>query len=100
MCEISYLDSNKAKRAIEALKKIGTKIQTKRDFSIHHVDRYPISNKGEYRKLYRGLSPDTELFEIKLPADARIFYFDIESKRTFYVVAITHNHLETDKVRH
>jgi hypothetical protein len=40
-----------------------------------------------------------DLREIKLQQSARIFYFDIEPERTFYIVAITENHLETDKVR-
>ncbi len=54
---------------------------------------------SEYKKLYRGIAEGIELKEIKLQQTARIFYFDIEPERTFYVVAITENHLETDKVR-
>ena len=55
--------------------------------------------EGEYKKLFKGLEDDIELKEIKLQQSARVFYFDIEPERTFYVVAITDNHLETDKVR-
>ena len=99
MCEISELDKNKAKKAVETFKKIGTKIRSKADFQKESIDRLPVKNSGEYKKLYRGLEEDIELKEIKLQQDARIFYFDIESKRILYVVAITQNHLETDKVR-
>ena len=99
MCEISELNSNKARKAVETFKKIGTKICSEADFQKHSVDRIPIRCEGEYKKLYRGLSPDIDLKEIKLQQDARIFYFDIEPERTFYVVAITQNHLETNKVR-
>jgi len=100
MCEISELTSNKARKALETFKTIGTKIHSEADFQRYHVDRIPVWRGGDYKKLYRGLGDDIDLKEIKLQDDARIFYFDIEDKRTFYVVAITQNHLETDKVRH
>ena len=99
MCEISALNSNKAKKAVETLKTIGTKIRSEADFKKHYVDRMPVRREGDYKKLYRGLKDDIDLKEIKLQQEARIFYFDIEPERTFYVVAITQNHLETDKVR-
>lgn len=63
------------------------------------MDRIPVRCDGEYKKLYRDIAEGIELKEIKLQQRARIFYFDIEPERTFYVVAITENHLETDKVR-
>jgi hypothetical protein len=99
MCEISELTSNKARKALETFKTIGTKIHSEADFQRYHVDRIPVRREGDYRKLYRRLGDDIDLKEIKLQDGARIFYFDIEDKRTFYVVAITQNHLETDKVR-
>lgn len=99
MCEISELNSNKAKKAIETFKTIGTKIRSKADFGKQAIDRIPVIYEGEYKKLFRGLSEDIDLKEIKLQQDARIFYFDIEPKRTLYVVAITQNHLETKQVR-
>ena len=99
MCEIKELDSNKAKKAIAVLKTIGTDVFSTSDFPRHNLDRIPIKRAGEYLKLYNRLGDDIEIREIKLQAEARIFYFDIESQRTFYVVAITQNHLETDKVR-
>lgn len=101
MCEISELTSNKARKALETFKTIGTKIHSEADFQRYHVDRIPVRHgEDDYKKLYRRLGVDIDLKEIKLQQDARIFYFDIEDKRTFYVVAITQNHLETDKVRH
>ncbi|MGD0576629.1 MAG: hypothetical protein ABSA74_00955 [Candidatus Staskawiczbacteria bacterium] len=99
MCEISELNSNKAKKAIETFKIIGTKIHSEADFKKYSIDRIPVHRSGEYNKLYKGLASDIDLKEIKLQEKARIFYFDIESERTFYVVAITQNHLETDKIR-
>ncbi|GEM_PF-2960077 len=99
MCGIADLNGNKARKAVETFKKIGTKIRSTTDYQRHSVDRIPVKYEGEYKKLYNGLPQEAELNEIKLQQDARIFYFDIEPERTFYVVAITQNHLETDKVR-
>jgi len=99
MCELAQLGNNKAKRAIENLKTIGTKIRSTADYQRHNVDRIPVRFEGEYKKLFKGLEDDIELKELKLQQSARVFYFDIEPERTFYVVAITDNHLETDKVR-
>ncbi len=99
MCELTQLNNNKAKRAIETLKTIGTKVRSTADYQRHSVDRIPVRCEGEYKKLFKGLEDDIELKEIKLQQSARVFYFDIEPERTFYVVAITDNHLETDKVR-
>lgn len=99
MCEIALLDSNKGRKAVDVLKKVGTKISSEADYQRNSVDRIPVRREGEYLKLYRGLGDDIDLKEIKLQQNARIFYFDIEPERKFYVVAITQNHLETDKVR-
>lgn len=99
MCELSLLGNNKAKKAIETLKTIGTKVCSSADFQRHSIDQIPVRREGEYKKLFNGLRDDIDLKEIKLQQDARVFYFDIEPERTFYVVAITENHLETDKVR-
>ncbi len=99
LCEIKNLNSNKARKAVETFKIIGTKVRSEADFQRYHIDRLPIDRKREYLKLYNGLKDDIDLKEIKLQQDARIFYFDIEPERTLYVVAITQNHFETDKVR-
>jgi len=97
MCEIANLSSNKARKTIDILKTIGMKIHSVADFKINNIDRLPVHRNGEYKMLYNGLSKDIELKEIKLQQKARMFYFDIEDQRTFYVVAIRENHLETDK---
>ena len=99
MCGISELNGSKSRKAIKIFKTVGTKIRSEADFQRYSIDRIPVFRKGEYKKLYRGLGEDINLKEIKLQPPARIFYFDVESKRTFYVVAVTQRHLETDKVR-
>lgn|SRR3989338_6646719 len=99
MCQLSDLSGNKPRKAIEVLKKIGTKVCCQADFQTENIDRIPIRREGAYKQLYNRLNDDIDLKEIKLQQDARIFYFDIESERTLYIVAITENHLETGKVR-
>lgn len=99
MCEISQLTGNKGRKAIEIFKTIGTKIRSEADFQRYSVDRLPVRCEGEYRKLFNGLRDDIELKEIKLQQSGRIFYFDIETNKMLYVVAITENHLETGKTR-
>ena len=101
MCELSQLNNNKARRLIEILKTIGTKVRSEIDYQRCSIHRTPIRRAGEYKKLFNGLyEDDIELKEIRLQQDARLFYFDIEPKSTLYVVAITNNHFETKKVRH
>lgn len=99
MCELSILGNNKGKRIVESLKKIGTKVRCSADFQRENIDRIPVRCEGDYKRLFNGLESDIELKELKLQEKARLFYFDIEPKRTLYVVAITENHLETGKVR-
>lgn len=99
LCEIKALAGNKGKKAIEILKTIGTKVRSTADFAKHNIDRIPVVRTGEYLKLFSGLEEDIELKEAKLQSTGRIFYFDLEPKRMFFVVAIRENHFETDKVR-
>jgi hypothetical protein len=98
-CELSLLVGNKPKKVVESLKKIGTLVPSTADFQRQSIDRTAVRNQGAYRRLFRGFEDDIELKELKLQQSARIFYFDIEPKRTMYVVAITNNHLETNQVR-
>ncbi len=91
-----------AKKALVVLNIIGTKVRSTGDLNgdiFGKEVKKKITRKGEYLKLYQGLSKDTELREIKLSDEARLFYFDIESAKTFYVVVIATGHLETNKNR-
>lgn len=99
LCEIDLLDSNKAKKALNLFKTVGTQVCSPADFKKYSIDRIPVVRKGEYLKLYNRLGEDIEIKETKLQQNARIFYFDIEPERMLYVVAIKQNHFETDKVR-
>lgn len=96
ICELKELEKNRSQECIRVLKRISK--ATLGNLREQNVDHLPIANSGEYKKLhYRLPSPDTEIFEHKLQADSRIFYFTISNR--FYVVAIKNSHFETDKVR-
>lgn len=99
LCELKCLGKNKAKKALEIIKEIGTKVCCSTDFQRYSIDRIPVDNSGDYRRLFNKIPEDAELKEIKLQEDARIFYYDLEPERKFFIVAITENHFETDKVR-
>ncbi|MFA5880381.1 MAG: hypothetical protein WC860_09495 [Candidatus Margulisiibacteriota bacterium] len=99
LCEIQHLEKNKARRSLEIIKEIGTKICCSADFKKFNIEIKHIDRSGEYLKLYNRLSPDIEINEIKVQHDARIFYFDIESEKKLYIVAIKENHFEVGKVR-
>ncbi len=99
MCELSVLTKNKGTKALTILKEIGMKVFSRSDFQRNNIPTKSIANKGAYKPLYNRLGQDTEVREMFLQGDGRIFYFDIESERALYIVAITENHLETDKVR-
>lgn len=99
LCEISFLQKSNAKKALNVLKNIGTKVCSKTDFNKNNLKIKKIINNGEYKRLYNSLSPDTEISEITLSDTSRIFYYDIESEKTLYIIAIKENHFETDKNR-
>lgn len=96
-CEISILEKNRAKKALENFKIIGRCYDfpslMKQNINIKKVK--PI---GDYRKLFKnGITEDTTLREHKIQGDARLFYFIAE--KIFFIIAITNNHYETDKHR-
>jgi len=99
LCEIDYLPKGKDRKALKILKEIGTKIFTKADFQRNKIRNEAVAYTGDYKKLYNKFDEGIEIRELFLSETARIFYFDIEPDRVLYVVAITQNHYETDKVR-
>ena len=65
-----------------------------------------VMNQGDYCRLYRGLSDDIEIKEIKCrredrrhperEVDFRLFFYTLEDKRTFYILAIRQSHYDID----
>jgi len=98
-CEIDLLGKNKGNKALSILKEIGTKVYTRADFQRNNIRNEGVDNSGDYKKLYNKLDKSIEIRELFLQSTGRIFYFDIEPERVLYVVAITENHYEIDKVR-
>ncbi len=99
LCEIDILGKNKGNKALSTLREIGTKVYTRADFQRNYIRNESVANAGDYKKLYNRLDQGIEIRELFLQGTGRIFYFDIEPERVLYVVAITENHYETDKVK-
>jgi hypothetical protein len=95
LCEIDLLDKNKPKECIKVFKRASQASLGK--LNEKNIDRIPIKNSGEYKKLFNRLTNEVSLYEHKVQNTARIFYF--VSAHEFHVIAITNNHFETDKVR-
>jgi len=98
-CEINVLGKNKGNKALSILRDIGTKVCTRADFQKNSIKNQRVDNSGDYKKLYSKIDEGIEIRELFLQGTGRIFYFDIEPERTLYVVAVTENHYETNKVR-
>ncbi|MFA5095325.1 MAG: hypothetical protein WC447_01525 [Candidatus Paceibacterota bacterium] len=98
-CEIDILGKNKGNKALSILREIGTKVYTRADFQRNNIRNESVENSGDYKKLYSKIDEGIEIRELFLQSTGRIFYFDIEPKRILYVVAITENHYETNKIR-
>ena len=99
LCEIQHLEKNKGKKALEILRKIGTKVYSTADFQKLGIKSDGVQQLGEYKKIYRGIADGVEIRELFLSQTARIFYFDIEPESKLYVVAIRQNHFEVGNTR-
>lgn len=95
LCEIKILEKNRAKQCLQDLRMIG-KCNTN-SLCGNGIDILSVCNQGDYSKLFNKLPPDIKLKEHKIQGDGRIFYFI--SRNLFHIVAITNNHLETNKHR-
>ena len=64
----------------------------------HRGAKYkPVDWDGEYKKIYKSLPKDVQLFEIKIGKDQRVFFYTVD--RYFFIIAITEKHYETKKNR-
>ena len=99
LCQIKFLAKNKGNEALLTLVDIGTNVYTRADFQKNNIKNHSVSNSGDYKKLYNKLDQGIEIRELFLQNTGRIFYFYIEPERVLYVVAITENHYETDKIK-
>jgi len=96
LCEIKDLIKNRGKAGLDAIKRIGQ--STFRSLYNNGINFWPVENRGVYSKLFSKLpSPDIDMKEHKLQGESRIFFF-IENVN-FNIVAITNDHLETNKHR-
>ena len=96
-CEISILEKNRARKTLENFKVIG-KCYDYPSLERQNIDITKVKPAGEYLRLFKnGITEDMTLREHKIQGKARLFYFIAE--KVFFVIAITNNHLETNKHR-
>lgn len=97
ICEIKLL-GKKSKSALEKIKLIG---QSKRSNLLSNgVKLYPVYNSGDYKKLFGNNLPEEyfdSLKEHKFGGTCRIFC--VLEGNICNIIAITFNHLETNKHR-
>ena len=102
-CEVDDLDNKLAKKALKAIRDVGTNIRKESDFSVHlpKLIVKSVLDQGDYRVLFRGIRdslPDIEMKELKIENDSgRLFFYVVD--RIFHIVAIRKNHYDTDKTR-
>ncbi len=91
-CGIDNIDQKRARKALKLLRDVGVGIRSEADFEGFKIK--PISAKGDYKKLYKGLPWDIEIKELFIDSDkGRIFYFTVQ--RILYLVSITDAHYNT-----
>lgn len=96
VCEILHIYNSSNKKIVINLKQIGQLFSID-DLHSQNIISKPVEKAGDYKKLFNGLDLQTKLKEIILSGTDRMFYFTIINR--FYIVAITHTHLETKKNR-
>ena len=99
-CQLDGMEGKMAKKAMRMVRDVGIHIKSESDFQKHlpKLEVVSISDNGNYRKLYKGLTdlPDVEIKEIKIDRDkGRLFFFLID--RIFHIIAIRDSHYEIDK---
>jgi hypothetical protein len=103
-CQMDSMSGQNARATLKVFKDVGLYYTDEKNYwskagpiEIKHIVR-----GGDYGDLYRNLSEDTELKEIKYKhdrkeIDIRLFFFTLEVERTFYLVAARHDHIDTGK---
>jgi Fe-S-cluster formation regulator IscX/YfhJ len=106
-CEIDGLEKQNGAMALKVLRDVGVYFTDEANFSKNSSNVTEIRNvvnSGVYTQIYKGLEADKEVREIKSirqkkDVDIRIFFYELESERTFYVLAVRQSHYDTTKTR-
>lgn len=108
-CQIDELGGDNAKAALSTLRDVGLYFTSEMEFSsrssLDSEIKY-VENAGDYSLMYKGLGgEDVDVKEIKIQrqkkgVDFRIFFYSLEFERTFFLIAIRQNHLDTTKGGH
>ncbi len=98
-CGMQDAEKSCFKKAMQILKKIGTKVCCKVDFQKVGYSGTRVDYDGEYKEIYNWLPDGVEVRELDIGSSARLFFYDIESCKKFYLVALKNVHFETGKRR-
>lgn len=96
LCGIADLKNSPSKRCLKDMVTIGS-LTNIDQFKGANIDYKPITNSGDYKKLYNGLPVDVDIREHKIGKTERIFYYKVG--RMIFIVAIISSHFETNKQR-
>lgn len=91
LCEIDQLPEATARKALRQLKNIG--MGDARNLNSSNVKPRKVSrtSKGDYSKLFEGLTPDVSIMEFDISSGGRCFYYRVQNR--FFIRAFRENHL-------
>lgn len=103
-CQITGIGLENAKAALTIFRDVGVHFSSVKEFLSNETSNVEVKNvvrDGAYMTLFSSLG-DEEVKEIKLVErhkniDLRIFFFSLDTNKTFYVLALKEDHLDTDK---
>lgn len=104
-CEINGMTKENSVCALKTIKTLGMNFTDQSNFSkslpSHSLLRH-VKDTGDYSVLYKGLSADEVIWEIKSvheskKYDLRIFFYTIDPQRVLYLRAIRQSHYDTTK---
>lgn len=101
LCQLSALESSKVKKALKFFREVG-KLHSKSElFTAGNIKIKPVKHAGEYKKVYRGLGPDTDVSEFKIGGSQRIFFWILSTKKQniIYIICLRNRHFELNRTR-
>jgi len=106
-CEIDGMRKSNAAVALKIVRDIGTNYRGPKSSPSRFIDDVKkIVGTGDYQRICNGLAEEIEVQEIKFTrerrkepensVDLRIFFYTVDTERTFYVLAIRQSHYNLD----
>lgn len=97
VCEFENLDKSSYKRCLTFFNTIGGTIDFDEIMNGTSYTIRPIKNSNNYKKYYKDLEDDVELFEVYLCGKNRLMWYIDPAYKIFYIVCYVAAHNETKK---